>query len=767
MADTLSKDFNSFLKEGLNEQQRAAVVQKNGACLIVAGAGSGKTRVITSRIAHLVINHDVDPSTIVALTFTNKAAGEMRTRLVQTFQSHHRPPFIGTFHSYCLLLLRNNPNLLPFHNFSILDADDQHDLIKKICKKYAMSKQASPAQICHSISQYKNKAAANVADQNEWFTPQIREVYLEYESEKARSHCLDFDDLIVQVLHFLQTNTAFKEQFQSKVRHVLIDEYQDTSHVQHQLLLNMALNKKKKLVLDSLCAVGDDDQSIYSWRGATVANMLRFQSDFAPVTVIKIEQNFRSVQPILEAANTVISNNKLRNEKNLWSTRKATNRILHLACQSGDQEAALIAALIKNRQPHQRLNSIAILYRTHFQSRPIEESLIHQAVPYRIVGGIRFYERKEIKDLIAYLRLIANPYDKISLLRIINTPTRGLGQKFEDELIQALATNPLFDFVQALHWMRDNQAAGKKDSIDQFLALFKDLGAHLSPSYLLETILARTNYLTFLTQTYDTQETQAKSENIQELLQAITIFEQKYTSQREDGQTVVAGSSMLETFLYEVSLLQEKVDEKSGDNFVSLMTLHAAKGLEFDTVILTGLDEGLLPNNKSLTTNEELEEERRLMYVGMTRAKNHLVITNAFSRFTFGYVVDHAPSRFLDEIPKNLMHTINIDRNSFMQAPLFFERWFSDKGVTPPAPKIPHPAPATKTAAKKQLSVKPASTTKAAAPHAWNKNQTVLHQTFGVGIVVSVEKAPEDDFYVTAIFKAGKKKVLSRFLQKT
>jgi DNA helicase II / ATP-dependent DNA helicase PcrA len=770
MTKSIKKDFNTFLSKNLNTPQQSAVTQKDGALLVIAGAGSGKTRVITSRIAHLVINESVDPGTIVALTFTNKAAGEMRARLISTFQAHHQTPFIGTFHAYCLLLLRSNPTILQFPHFSILDADDQLDLIKKIAKKYALTKQVSPTQICHQISLYKNRLIAeHVMAQDVGLSPLLRELYLEYETEKARSHCLDFDDLIIQVLQALQNNATFKQHVQKNVRHVLVDEYQDTSHVQHQLLLGMALNPKKKMALDSLCAVGDEDQSIYSWRGATVTNMLKFQNDFAPVTTVKIEQNYRSVQPILEAANNVISNNRLRNPKNLWSTKEAKNRILAISCQSGDQEADIIASIVRARKDHVKLNNIAILYRTHFQSRPIEEALIHKAIPYRIVGGIRFYERKEIKDLLAYLRLVVNPYDKISLLRIINTPARGLGQKFEDQLVNAWSLNPLFDFTQLLTWMMQQPSLditpSKKDALNDLLSLFADLDPQTPPSRLIDTILSRTQYMSYLTNSYEPQEAQAKIENVQEFAQAIIIFEHKQTNKKENIDEI--SKNILESFLHEVSLLQEKIEEENIENFVHMMTLHAAKGLEFDTVIITGLEEGLLPNTKSLNTNEELEEERRLMYVGMTRAKEHLVVSNAGSRFTFGHIVDQAPSRFLQEIPRGLLHVIDLDRFNQYQAPQFFERWFA-KGEIVQEEKQPREASfrpsvlATPLSAKK---VTPAHQ-EIAAPSPWAKHQTVFHEKFGVGIVTDVEKAPENEYYITALFKLGKKKILSRFLEK-
>jgi len=797
MIDTIKKDFNHFLYNSLNDPQRSAVLHKEKAQQIIAGAGSGKTRVITSRIAHLVINENINPRSIVALTFTNKAAGEMKERLIHTFQSHYKLPFIGTFHSYCLLLLRTNATLLASPNFSILDADDQEDLIKSIMKKYALAKHVTASQIVYQISQYKNKSFVNdksiKADLQ--FAPLMKDVYLEYESEKARSHALDFDDLILQILQLLTTNEAFKLSFQKKIRHILVDEYQDTSHVQHSLLRAMALepastkdSAPNKLAIDSLCAVGDEDQSIYSWRGATVANMLKFQQDFAPVTIVKIEQNYRSAQPILEAANQVIANNRLRNPKNLWSTRSAKNRILHLYSTSGDHEAKAISTLIKCA-PKKKRSDIAILYRTHFQSRSIEESLIHHAIPYKIVGGIRFYERKEIKDLLAYLRLVINPYDKISLLRIINTPSRGLGAKFEEQLLIAWNRNPLFDFIQLLTWMTTDPDGGvtgnKKIAVQDFLKLYTGLEQNQHPSKTLDFIVNEIAYLSYLNDNYDPREAQDKVENVQEFMQAVIVFEQKHANSLLDKtNTVEINTNVLEAFLHEVALLQEKIEEDSPTERIHMMTLHAAKGLEFDTVIMSGLEEGLLPSSKSLNTNEALEEERRLMYVGMTRAKEHLILSSAQSRVTFGQFSDQVISRFVSEIPKGLMQTIDLDEVPIAQAIKFFEQWI---GGTSSASFQPSQLPGHMTAptanpysahsaSAPSKTVRPAtsrptvpskpSVSKASSSVPWIKNQTVHHEKFGTGIIVEVQRADDSDFYITALFSAGKKKVLSRFLEK-
>ncbi|MBM3893443.1 ATP-dependent DNA helicase PcrA [Candidatus Dependentiae bacterium] len=784
MTITHVQDLAHLIETGLNENQRTAVLHDRESLLIIAGAGSGKTRVITTRIAHLIANNGVEPSQIVALTFTNKAAGEMKERLVHLLGGVHRLPFIGTFHSYCLQLLKNYPLLTGMPQFSILDADDQQDLIKKIMKQFALAKFITASQIMFSISRYKNQVAAgNVVALETGIIPMFKEIYLQYEAEKSSARCLDFDDLILRVLDGMHKNNAFRLQLQERIRHILVDEYQDTSDVQHQLLLAMATHNKK-LAIDSMCAVGDEDQSIYSWRGATVANMLKYQTDFAPVTTVKIEQNYRSVQPILQAANEVITNNTMRNPKELWSTRNASNRILQLECSSGDQEAEAVATMVQVIADKKGSNDIAILYRTHYQSRSIEEALIHKAIPYKMIGGIRFYERKEIKDLLAYLRLVVNPFDKISLLRIINVPARGLGDKFEEELLKVWQAQPFMDFKHILHFMitdaNHGQTPTKTKTIQGFLELYRTINANDAPSMILNQIMHHIDYNAYLTAAYELKEAQGKQENVQEFMLAVDIFEQKNGNK----------TAILESFLHEVSLLQEVGDKDDQTApVVLMMTLHAAKGLEFDTVIMAGLEEGLLPSQRSLNTNEELEEERRLMYVGMTRAKEHLVLSNAHTRYTFGQLVSQAPSRFLDELPKKLVQILDLEQLPRYQMRSMLEQWISGlppitmgmprSSIAPSksatgsyssspygqksAPTGPVYQPYKKTAYSPYSS--PSSTTADAGPKAkWYKKQTVYHQKFGPGIVTDVEKAPDNDFYITALFKQGQKKILGKFL---
>jgi DNA helicase-2/ATP-dependent DNA helicase PcrA len=742
-------DFNQFFKKELNDPQKKAVTQKKGSIVVIAGAGSGKTRVITARIAHLILNEQVDPGNIVALTFTNKAANEMKHLLINFLGSKHQLPFVGTFHSYCLLLLKTHPHILPFTEFTILDADDQKTLIKKILKKYHLEKQFSTSDVCYQISNFKNKLQSDKHD--EWFAHKLlKEIFLTYESEKSAAHSFDFDDLILTVLKAFQTNMLFKNHFQNHIKHILVDEYQDTNMIQHELIKQMSCSANNTCHVDSICIVGDEDQSIYSWRGAISTNMLQFQKDFKPAKLIKIEQNYRSVQPILHAANQVIANNSKRTKKELWSNKKAKNRILSLICRSERQEASVIANYISCLPKNFVLNNLAILYRTHFQSRNIEEELIRNAISYKIVGGIRFYERKEIKDLLAYLRLIVNPFDRTSLFRIINCPTRGLGAKFEELLYIQWNQNPLYNFKQLLTHIINNQeiniATQKKLTLFSFLNIFPSSKQNMKASDIIEYILEKTDYLTYLKKTFDQKQADTKIENIQEFIQSIYDFEK------------TENKPSLNLFLENVALMQEKLDDETKvENQVQLMTLHAAKGLEFDTIIITGLEEGILPGYRSFNSKNELEEERRLFYVGVTRAQERLLLTRTITRSQFGQINDQNISRFITEIPKDLIEVKDVSEIYTSQIISFFNSWLKNKNKTVltfndfSSPKF---------SKKKSISRK-----KIQEICTWKKNQLVKHKKFGVGLIKKVEKKEGDTFYVTASFKIGDKKILSQFLK--
>lgn len=758
------ENFDHFLKKELNKPQRKAVTKKDGAMIVVAGAGSGKTRVITSRMANLILNEQVEPSSILALTFTNKAAGEMKDRLIHFLSSdfarhHSKLPFVGTFHSYCLLLLKTNPTLLPFPNFSIIDEDDQKSIVKKIIKKNNLEKQFSAREVCYQISKVKNQIDRN--KESIYRNPIFKEIFLAYESEKAAAHCFDFDDLLLVVLKIFQTNKDFKEKFQAKIRHVLVDEYQDTNGVQHELLKEIGLDKNKKFALDSICAVGDEDQSIYSWRGAIATNMLSFKSDFSPVEIIKIEQNYRSVQPILKAANHVIEHNSQRYPKKLWSEKKGRDRILSVTCKSGYHEADTVAAYLQSLPKKKKLRNVAILYRTHFQSRSLEESLIRNSIPYVIIGGIRFYERKEIKDMLAYLKLTVNPFDRTSLFRIINCPSRGLGAKFEELLYTEWNNNTLFDFKQILLSLVEKQEGKspkvtgvKAKAVKNFISVFDDLATDGSPSIMLSKILERTEYLSYLRKAYDKQDSETKIENIQELSRSIENF------------------SSLESFLHDVALLQEKLENSSDqEDHVQMMTLHAAKGLEFDTVIMPGLEEGMLPSMKSLAADEALEEERRLFYVGMTRAKERLLLLRTLCRNSYGQILDQVVSRFLAEIPTKLVRGLDLTAVHPAKTKTLFSQWLGSKleqtiTTFKPPKQLRNKKQKAKTAKKKTSPNFLAAKQERKTTGPWKRNQVIQHKKFGMGVVKKIERISEDSYHLTIFFKIGTKKISSKFVKK-
>ena len=531
-----------------------------------------------------------------------------------------------------------------------------------------------------------------------------------------------------------------------------------------------------------MCVVGDEDQSIYSWRGAEPANMMKFEDDFHPVTGIRIEQNYRSVKPILDCANAVIKNNIMRNPKELWSSREASGRILSLTCRSDYQEAEVATSLLKRIKINKKLSDVAILYRTHFQSRVLEEMLTSGGVPYRIIGGINFYSRKEIKDVLAYLRLIVNPYDRVSFFRVINTPLRGLGQKFDQTVQEEWLLNPLLDFTQLLTKLLAEKAAGltgkKAQAAREFLKVFDGLHKDQMPSEVAQNIIHRVGYYSYLGVAYDEREAETKQENVREFLRSIDYLTAK---QDEDGNTAVANARTLEEFLHEIALLQAKMEQQEhADEAVQLMTLHGAKGLEFDTVLLVGLEEGLFPSSQSLHTVERLEEERRLFYVGITRAKERLVLSHAMYRNQFGQINDQMQSRFLSEVPKKHVQELDISSQNVAQATRFFAMWLGGSRPVASSLDLPQmPSHIAKRSEKNPTSWKtqhykskyakkaPTNVVKAASGEAWYKNQSVAHATFGNGLVVDVENNSDGTYYITAIFRVGKKKVRSDFLQKS
>lgn len=737
--------FNKFLQESLNDKQKQIVIPKSGILLVHAGAGSGKTRIITARIANLIINHNVKPSNIIALTFTNKAAREMKERVSLFLGNNSELPFIGTFHSYCLKLLKNNQNLLPFKEFSLLDEDDQNKIVRKIIQKNGLTKKFSSKTVISFISKIKNKTLIS-SERNELLNYDniLKEIFFLYETEKQNAHCLDFDDLLIYTLEFFEKNEPFKKNHQNTIHHILIDEYQDTNEVQHALLKNMCLDENKLFVTQSLCVVGDEDQSIYSWRGATISNIINFGQDFPNLKNLTIEQNYRSVQHILDVANNLIKHNIFRNPKKLWSEQQANDRVRLITSSSDYQEGEIISKFLKLSQSKNSQNSYAILYRSHFQSRALEEALIRNSIPYKIIGGIQFYERLEIKDILAYLKLIVNPYDRLAFIRIINVPPRGFGEKFEESFLQIWDQQPFLDFRSIIEFLLKTKQVqtSKANSLKKFLSIFDNLTISSYASQAINQILLKTEYYTYLETNFDQEEAKIKKENIKELIHAIAYFESN-TQQTIDG------------FLQEVALLQDlmnNIDESS--NHVKLMTLHAAKGLEFNTVILTGLEEGILPSTHTLYQEDALEEERRLLYVGITRARERLLLTHTKYRYTYGNITEQRPSRFIQELSDSVQK-FDYSYCNEEQYISDFLQWISN---SPKQIKIN----LEKNDPNKINSIE----SKNNQNFIWKPYQTVSHKKFGIGIIQKVEEKTNTTF-LTIKFKEDIKKVDSKFIDST
>ena len=740
------QSFDTFVATQLNHEQKTAVQAKDGSFLVIAGAGSGKTRVITARITNLILNHNVEPSSIIALTFTNKAAQEMQHRIEQFLPTLRTKPTIATFHAYCLKLLKKHHFLNNLPDFSVIDAQDAHKLLQSIVKEKGLEKLFNSKQLLSFFSNFTMNETLKLEEPmwNMHHAQQFMELYNAYQQQKRLSNYLDFDDLLYKTYELFTKNPEFQTRHMMQHRHVLVDEYQDTNLIQHELLKQMT-QLNKILAVDSVCAVGDEDQSIYSWRGANVSNILEFHNEFLGTQKIKLEQNYRSTQQILDIANHVIKHNTDRNHKQLWSANTKEHQPLLLECLSDLQEAALIAQLIHLLSKQQTLNSIAILYRTHYQSRIIEEALIKENIAYKMIGGISFYERKEIKDLLAYLRLIINPFDRISLFRVINCPARGLGEKFEEQFIQTWTQNPFCNWQEIAHLLISENLLAKKqeNSLQEFLNFFNNLNALFEKkeqevSNILQHFIKVTGYLSYLNNSFEKIEAEEKRENVAEFLRAAAYFDEN----QKTG---------LSQFLDEISLMQEMIKQDDSKNArVNMMTLHSAKGLEFDTVLLVGLEEGLLPSSQSIG-QENVQEERRLFYVGITRAREKLFISHSKYRNTFGKLDQQRPSRFLQEIPRNAMleqEAAHWSKSSFIT---FLQEWISSKSP--------------KTIKKKDASseIKPESTSSFSPTI--KRLQSVKHETFGLGIAHNVEQKGNKIFVTVHFTHHGTKKIESSFLK--
>ena len=632
----------------LNDRQCEAVKHTEGPLLITAGAGSGKTKVLTCRIAHL-LELGVAPYRILAITFTNKAAKEMKERVTNLVGAQADSIWLSTFHSFCAKLLRFEVD--GFHgytrNFTIYDSSDQLVLVKDCLKKLNLDdKQFMPRSVLGSISSAKNvlmDAKAFAAKASDFYEQKVADVYALYQEKLRENNAVDFDDLLFLAVRLLQEKEDVREKYQSRFQYILVDEYQDTNHAQYALTKILAARWR------NICVVGDADQSIYAWRGADIRNIIDFTRDYPDAASIKLEQNYRSTKTILHAANAVIDNNESRPKKTLWTENPAGNKIIHYQAQTEHDEADYIAGVIYNRHEisHEPYGDMAILFRTNAQSRVLEEKLMRYAIPYTMVGGTKFYDRKEIKDVLAYLRLLYNPEDSLSLTRIINVPKRNIGATTMEH-VAAYAEEQGISLFEALSSTDEIPVTKRaRTSLENFAAMIFDLLNDIEGKdvlSLIETVIKQTGYGDMLDKEaeHDPQG-ESRKENVGEFLSVA----KDYMDSNPDGN--------LQDFLENVALVSDVDDFESSDSKVTLMTLHAAKGLEFPVVFLTGLDEGLFPHSRTLLDPAQVEEERRLAYVGITRAERQLYVTNAITRTMYGRISAYMPSRFLAEIPPQLM----------------------------------------------------------------------------------------------------------------
>jgi DNA helicase-2/ATP-dependent DNA helicase PcrA len=641
------------LLEGLNPQQRAAVVHAGSPLLIVAGAGSGKTKALTTRIAYLLAARDVQPGEVLAITFTNKAAGEMRERVAHLVGTRSRAMWVMTFHSACVRILRAEAKKLGFtSSFSIYDQADAQRLVALVCRELDKDpKRFGARAVLNAISDLKNElidpeTAREKADND--FVRQVAEIYGVYEARLKQANAMDFDDLIMKTVELLQVFPDAAEHYRRKFRHVLVDEYQDTNHAQYVLVRELCGGAAPA----ELCVVGDADQSIYAFRGADIRNIEEFEKDFPDAEVVLLEQNYRSTQRILTAANAVITRNQGRKEKRLWTESGDGELIVGYVADNEHDEAAFVAQEVDRLtdeglvQPH----DVAVFYRTNAQSRVFEEVFVRVGLPYRVVGGVRFYERKEVRDALAYLRVLVNPADTVSLRRILNTPRRGIGDRAEEALTR-FAERGRIGFSAALERATEvpDLATRSLRAVTDFADLMTELRTlvegGMPPAEVIEAVLDKTGYLAELAASTDPQD-ESRVENLAELVGVAREFNERVP----DGGTA--------EFMEQVSLVADAdqiPDADGSGGVVTLMTLHSAKGLEYPVVFLTGLEDGIFPHLRTLGDERELQEERRLAYVGITRARERLYLTRAHLRSQWGQTAYNPASRFLDEVPSTVV----------------------------------------------------------------------------------------------------------------
>jgi len=735
------------LLAGLNPQQQKAVIHHGAPLLVVAGAGSGKTRVLTRRISYLMAAREVRPYEILAITFTNKAAGEMKERVTELVGPVAKSMWVSTFHSACVRLLRQEIERLGYSaTFSIYDSADSQKLISRVMETLNLdAKRYPPRQFQALISNAKNELQTPYqylsAAQNQFETI-VADVYTMYEKRLQQANALDFDDLIMKTVQVLQQFPEAKARFRSRFRHILVDEYQDTNHAQYMLVKELTGSEGDGFPIAELCVVGDADQSIYGFRGATIRNILQFEVDYPNAATVLLEQNYRSTQNILNAANAVITQNESRKEKNLWSDAGAGAPLIGYVAESEYDEAEFIRSEIRSLQDmgHSNPGDTAVFYRTNAQSRIFEEIFMRAAIPYKVVGGLRFYERKEVKDLLAYLRVLANPNDEVSLRRIINFPKRGIGDRALEE-VELFAVAQGISFWHALLRVTEATAVPNKaaHSITEFTAMLTALAvlveAKTKPSVIIEAALEQSGLLTELEASTDPQD-EVRVENLKELVSASMEYEERsFDELGEDEEISLTG------FLEKVSLVADADEIPDGEDHggvVTLMTLHTAKGLEFPTVFLTGMEDGIFPHARTLDDPKEIEEERRLAYVGLTRAEKRLYISRAEYRLTFGTPKYNPGSRFLDEIPSELIEWKNETKSKSSSGSSGLRR----RTATAPPPR---------------------ATGKKSSAMVLEVGQRVSHDTFGLGTVVAIGGEGDKSEATINFGQYGEKRLLLRY----
>ena len=748
------------LLSGLNPEQRDAVLKTEGPLLILAGAGSGKTRVIAHRIAYLVSERLSEPDRILAVTFTNKAAAEMRSRVEALLSTDCRSMWISTFHALCARLLRREaPHIGLSRDFVIYDSSDQLTLMKHVLRAAGLDGTLQPRLILSRISHAKNRMEAADGIPGAWTSrdEQVSKLFASYTKALKEANALDFDDLLLKTVELFDQSAAVRERYARKFRYVMVDEYQDTNRPQYLLVRHLATHH-------NLCVVGDPDQSIYKWRGADLRNILDFEHDFPEVATVRLERNYRSTQVILDAASAVIANNRNRKDKRLYTERSGGAKILYYRAGDDLDEAEFVSRTSRRALHEDPENTVAILYRTNSQSRTLEDALRRAGTPYRIIGGVRFYERKEVKDALAYLKLLLNPHDDVSFRRVVNVPARGIGKGVMESLeaiplpadTEPTSLSPLLAELDPRAsndslWSRLLHGIDRRLLPNRSLAsltAFRDLILNLTAmaaeepvSIALGKVLDRSGYLQDL-RDERSEEAEGRIENLLELVSAAREYESRNTEPSLGG------------FVDQLSLLSD-VDEEAGakNARVVMLTMHSAKGLEFPIVVISGLEEGLFPHSRSSDDETELEEERRLCYVAITRAQRRLVLTSAARRRVFGDYQSTEPSRFVDEIPAELIEVVPSS--------------FSSSFLTPP-PSYAQFRDARKggsyrSRTREEPEVYSYEDEDQSLPGEMKLGAKVRHPKFGVGTILSVEPLDDDTKLVVRFLSVGQKTLRARF----